>query len=112
MLLLFLYIYIHVIIRINIFFNFYIGANVGRIDEHLMDLILELLRADLCYTIKRLLPADLKIFANIQPNDNVSFTDNNPFCDEYVITKNEKYGGINVTSFFVYNRLKEIYFIL
>lgn len=77
-------------------------------EEDLMDRILELLRADICYTIKRLLPADLKTFMNLRNSGTdssaISRYDNNPFYDEFTIVPNEKYGGITVTPFFIYNR--------
>lgn len=73
-----------------------------------MDRILELLRADICYTIKRLLPADLKTFSNLRNYSTDTSTsscyDNNPFYDEFTIVPNEKYGGITVAPFFIYNR--------
>lgn len=84
------------------------GTRISHIEEDLMDRILELLRADICYTIKRLLPADLKTFSNLRntgtdASANPSYH-NNPFYDEFTIVPNEKYGGITVAPFFVYNR--------
>lgn len=77
-------------------------------EDDLMDRILELLRADICYTIKRLLPADLKTYANLRSTGTgISASlrcDDNPFYDEFTIAPNEKYGGITVAPFFIYNR--------
>ncbi|KAK7573392.1 hypothetical protein V9T40_010583 [Parthenolecanium corni] len=85
------------------------GTRISHIEEDLMDRILELLRADICYTIKRLLPADLKTFSNLRntgtdASANPSYH-NNPFYDEFTIVPNEKHGGITVAPFFVYNSL-------
>lgn len=69
-----------------------------------MDLILKLLRADVCYTIKRLLPADLKKSASLRNEDEISPTEDNPFYDDFPIVKNAKYGGVDVAPFLTYNR--------
>lgn len=62
-------------------------------------------RSDIQYTVRRLLPADLKAFANTRlvENDVVFDTSSNPFSEEFAAVKNEKYGGIDVTPFLVYN---------
>ncbi len=81
----------------------FLGSNIGQMED-LMDLILGLLRAEICYTIKRLLPADLKTYTSLR-QDNIAFDDSNPFYDEFEMKKNEKFGGITVAPFFIYNRL-------
>lgn len=70
-----------------------------------MDLILELLCADICYTVRRLLPADLKIlFIGFDESVPVSELGDNPFSDEFEIVRNKCHGGIRVTPFLTYNR--------
>lgn len=67
-----------------------------------MDLILKLLRADIGYTIRRLLPADLKGYTSLL-EEHVQMDGDNPFYDDFEMSRNMKYGGVNVTPFLVYN---------
>ncbi|XP_056636301.1 probable ATP-dependent RNA helicase DHX34 isoform X1 [Diorhabda sublineata] len=61
------------------------------------------------YNIKRLLPADLKELYNhdceLFESHKIAETSKNPFCENYPITKNYQYGGINVTENVVYGCL-------
>ena len=63
---------------------------------------MKLLRADIGYTIRRLLPADLKGFTSLL-EDHVQMDDDNPFHDDFVMSRNPKYGGVDVTPFLTYN---------
>lgn len=84
---------------------FLLGDSMGRIDEDLMDLILQLLRADICYTIRRLLPADRKVaYVGRQPESDLPLPSDNPFYEEFAIVRNEYYGGIRVTPYLTYDR--------
>lgn len=70
-----------------------------------MDLILELLRADICYSIRRLLPADLKVaFKGRQFDGYDVLPSDNPFYEDFPVAKNERFGGINVTPYLTYDR--------
>ncbi|XP_065221924.1 probable ATP-dependent RNA helicase DHX34 [Planococcus citri] len=80
------------------------GENTGRNDEDLMDLILGLLRADICYSIRRLLPADLKVaFKGRQFDSYDVLPTDNPFNEDFTIEKNEHHGGIKVTPYLTYD---------
>jgi hypothetical protein len=68
-----------------------------------MDMILKLLRADIGYTIRRLLPADLKGYASLLGGESVPTEGDNPFYDDFVMAKNTKYGGVDVAPFLTYN---------
>lgn len=76
---------------------------MGRMDEELMDLILKLLRADVCYTIRRLLPGDLKGYTALLNNEEIPLSDDNPFYDDFPMVRNGTYGGIDVAPFLIYN---------
>lgn len=68
-----------------------------------MDLILKLLRADIGYTIRRLLPADLKGYTSSLVEEQVTTEGENPFYDDFTMSKNTKYGGVDVAPFLTYN---------
>ncbi|CAF4825543.1 unnamed protein product [Pieris macdunnoughi] len=58
------------------------------------------LNSDVCYTIKRLLPADLKALYNCEEQPNV---DPNPFDLEFKCRPHDKKGGVYITDNVVFN---------
>ncbi|XP_050502195.1 probable ATP-dependent RNA helicase DHX34 [Diabrotica virgifera virgifera] len=70
---------------------------------HLTENLVNYMTTEVSYNIKRLLPADLKEIYN---HDCELFetekVDKNPFVEDYPITKNYQYGGVNITENVVY----------
>lgn len=69
--------------------------------------LLLFMNTEISYNIKRLLPADLKtIFSyNCDNFDILGNVIQNPFDEDFVLSKNYKLGGINVTEYVIYNCL-------
>lgn len=69
--------------------------------------LLLFMNTEISYNIKRLLPADLKtIFSyNCDNFDLLGNVIQNPFDEDFVLSKNYKLGGINVTEYVIYNCL-------
>lgn len=66
--------------------------------------LINFMNTEISYNIHRLLPADLKtIFSDVFEFDILENKIKNPFDEKFVISKNEKIGGINVTDYIVYN---------
>ncbi|XP_037805947.1 probable ATP-dependent RNA helicase DHX34 [Lucilia sericata] len=77
-------------------------------EEDLWHKLIELMSANVPYTIKRLLPADLKnIYNHETPADVEEKFKTNPFDKDYEITINLEKGGINISENVVYNCLQE-----
>ncbi|KAM7349375.1 putative ATP-dependent RNA helicase DHX34 [Cochliomyia hominivorax] len=70
--------------------------------------LIDFMSTNVAYTIKRLLPADLK---NIYTHKCVSHVEKkfttNPFVNDYKITRNMEKGGINISENVVYDCLQE-----
>ncbi|KAI8125562.1 putative ATP-dependent RNA helicase DHX34 [Lucilia cuprina] len=77
-------------------------------EEDLWHKLIEFMSANVPYTIKRLLPADLKNIYNHEISaDMEEKFKTNPFDNDYKITTNLEKGGINISENVVYNCLKE-----
>lgn len=74
------------------------------LEEDLWHNLIEFMSANVSYTIKRLLPADLKSIYTQKPLENADEKFKiNPFAKDYKITPNPEKGGINVCENVVYN---------
>ncbi|XP_015123362.1 probable ATP-dependent RNA helicase DHX34 isoform X1 [Diachasma alloeum] len=71
--------------------------------------LIEFMHTSIPYTIKRLLPADLnRIYIGPGHNDIIdSFSDNNPFEDNFTCLVNGVKGGVKVNEYVTYNCLLE-----
>lgn len=78
-------------------------------DEAIFNLkkdVINFMNTEISYNIKRLLPADLKtIFSNNADFEILKHCIKNPFDRDFNITVNNKYGGLNVTDYVIYNCL-------
>ncbi|XP_055380241.1 probable ATP-dependent RNA helicase DHX34 [Condylostylus longicornis] len=72
----------------------------------LLDELIYFMNSDIVYTIKRLLPADIKnLYTTIEIGPDVFNT--NPFSNEYQITGNSEKGGLNVAEHVTFGCIKE-----
>lgn len=69
-----------------------------------IDDLVNFVNTDVCYNIKRLLPADLKEIYTREPGG-VSTNERNPFEESFKITQNQELGGVRVTENFTYGCL-------
>lgn len=75
--------------------------NYGELQHDLSCDISSYMNSDVCYTIKRLLPGDLKVlYAGAEVHATV---DPNPFEQGFECRPHEKKGGVYVTDNVVYN---------
>lgn len=81
--------------------NTLISANKD-IEEELWRKLIDFMSVNISYTIKRLLPADLKTIYNHQPLQDSTFKIN-PFAKDYEVSPNFEKGGLNVCENVVYN---------
>lgn len=75
--------------------------NLAEIEEDLCNELIEFMNSSVPYTLKRLLPADLKVMYVFGGNDEL--VEPNPFDPESECTPHEKKGGIRLTKFLTYN---------
>lgn len=74
------------------------------IEEDLWHKLIDLMSVNIAYTIKRLLPADLKTIYTHKPLPDLETKFQvNPFTEEYKVSANFEKGGINVCENVVYN---------
>ncbi|XP_065365082.1 probable ATP-dependent RNA helicase DHX34 [Calliphora vicina] len=77
-------------------------------EDDLWHKLIEFMSANVAYTIKRLLPADLKnIYTHKSVQDLEEKFKINPFDNDYQITTNLEKGGLNICENVVYNCLQE-----
>ncbi|XP_023158361.1 probable ATP-dependent RNA helicase DHX34 [Ceratitis capitata] len=81
-------------------------------EAELWESLIDFMSANVSYTIKRLLPADLKSLYTHERLSNFEKFDINPFAGDYEITHNEQKGGINVAENVVYGCLQEVQWTL
>ncbi|XP_011135591.1 probable ATP-dependent RNA helicase DHX34 [Harpegnathos saltator] len=78
----------------------------SKIEQSLTRKLIEYMNTTIPYTIKRLLPADLKTIYVGNKNNNISI-EPNPFKSDFKSTPNVVKGGIYVTENITYNCMKE-----
>lgn len=72
-------------------------------ESELWESLIDFISANVSYTIKRLLPADLKsLYTHEKLSNFEAFDDVNPFAADYAVSHNEEKGGINVLENVVY----------
>ncbi|XP_039961333.1 probable ATP-dependent RNA helicase DHX34 [Bactrocera tryoni] len=81
-------------------------------ESELWESLIDFISANVSYTIKRLLPADLKSLYTQQKVSNFEAFDVNPFAADYTVSHNEEKGGINVLENVVYGCLQEVQWTL
>ncbi|XP_036318535.1 probable ATP-dependent RNA helicase DHX34 [Rhagoletis pomonella] len=80
-------------------------------EGELWESLIDFMSVNVSYTIKRLLPADLKsLYTHIKLNSEL--LRNNPFASDYAISENDEKGGINVAENVVYGCLQEVQWTL
>lgn len=73
-------------------------------EEDLWHKLIDFMSVNVAYTIKRLLPADLKnIYTHKCSEDLEEKFKTNPFAEDYNVTRNMEKGGINICENVVYN---------
>lgn len=78
-----------------------------RIEEDLAQGLVDYMRTTVPYTIKRLLPADLKSMY-VGPDQNDTWcVDPNPFQPDFTVVRNKTKGGVRVTSNVTFDCVKE-----
>ncbi|XP_067640637.1 probable ATP-dependent RNA helicase DHX34 isoform X2 [Eurosta solidaginis] len=81
-------------------------------EAELWEELIDFMSANVSYTIKRLLPADIKsLYTHRKPNNFDEFNIN-PFAADYPIAINDEKGGINVAENIVYGCLQEVQWTL
>lgn len=74
----------------------------SEIEQSLTRELIEYMHTTVPYTLKRLLPADLKMIYVNSGNNNTSI-EPNPFQSDFKSTPNVKKGGVRVTDSITYN---------
>lgn len=74
-----------------------------QLQEDLWYDLIKFMSLNVAYTIKRLLPADLKNLYNHQPLEDINNCKINPFAKDYEMTPNTEKGGINIAENYIYN---------
>ncbi|XP_073829965.1 probable ATP-dependent RNA helicase DHX34 [Musca autumnalis] len=78
-----------------------------QLQEDLWYDLIKFMSLNVAYTIKRLLPADLKNLYNHKPLEDINGCTINPFAKDYEMTANMEKGGINISENYIYNCLQE-----
>ncbi|XP_053949579.1 probable ATP-dependent RNA helicase DHX34 [Anastrepha ludens] len=81
-------------------------------EAELWESLIDYMSANVSYTVKRLLPADLKTLYTHEKLGNFEMFSVNPFAPNYAISQNEEKGGINVAENVVYGCLQEVQWTL
>ncbi|XP_075158429.1 putative ATP-dependent RNA helicase DHX34 isoform X2 [Haematobia irritans] len=77
------------------------------LEEDLWYDLVKLMSINVAYTIKRLLPADLKTLYTHRPLENIQGCKINPFAKDFSPTPNTEKGGINICENVVFNCLQD-----
>uniref|UniRef100_A0A1I8NLN9 ATP-dependent RNA helicase DHX34 n=1 Tax=Stomoxys calcitrans TaxID=35570 RepID=A0A1I8NLN9_STOCA len=77
------------------------------LEDDLWHDLIKLMSLNVAYTIKRLLPADLKNLYTHKPLENIHNCKRNPFANDFTLTPNTEKGGVNISENVVYNCLQD-----
>ncbi|KAG6801736.1 ATP-dependent RNA helicase DHX34 [Apis mellifera caucasica] len=80
--------------------------DLSEFEDILIQKLIEYMHTTVPYTLKRLLPADLKIIYVGNGKNNI-LVDPNPFQSDFVITPNSVKGGVRVSNIITYNCIQE-----
>ncbi|XP_055611931.1 probable ATP-dependent RNA helicase DHX34 isoform X2 [Uranotaenia lowii] len=81
--------------------------SIEQMNRELWHDLAQFMNTEVLYTIKRLLPADIKTLYKGNTDDNILPLDPNPFAEEFLCVKNEVKGGVHVTENILYGCLIE-----
>ncbi|XP_062554172.1 probable ATP-dependent RNA helicase DHX34 [Armigeres subalbatus] len=81
--------------------------SIERMNYELWHDLAQFMNTEVCYTLKRLLPADVKTMYKGPFVDQMLVVDPNPFAEEFVPIANDTKGGLHITENIIYGCINE-----
>jgi len=78
------------------------SAAAKKLEQELSSELPQFMHTEIVYTLRRLLPADLKVMY-VGPGENEDVITPNPFCSDWECTPHPDKGGVRVTPYITFN---------